>query len=366
MTMVLIILILLLVVAYFYLKCTVMASLSTLVLAILTTLITLSCYEVLAELFISRGYGIQWAQCGCYVLAFILSFALLRALRDLLAGGHKIDLGNPLKISVAIICGLLSGIIACGNIFIAIGLAPVHHKMIYSRFSPDSKVSLKNPQKTFLNTDGVVAGLYSLISRGSMATGKSFSTLHADYLSQLYLNRLKTQDGVLAVTSRESLTIPTGKTKRPVRIWELAEQGKVTVVRMGLGIKNVPDGGAGNPAQNGKVAFCPAQVRLICKPTADAGKPAAGTATPVWPIGLLDAAGQFTPTQIDEIIEPPTKGLKNQPVWIDAVFEVPSAAQAVFLQFKQNAMVELPAPVATSDEIEKDLDGKDEESQEGK
>ncbi len=363
MTMAIVILILVLILAYFYLKCSVMASLSTLMLVILATLITFTYYEVLAELFVSRGYGIQWAHSGCFILAFVLSFALLRALRDLLVGGVKIDLGNPLKISVALICGLLTGIIICGNLLVAVGLTPTHHKMLYSRFSPDKKISLTNPSKSFLNTDGFVAGLYSLISRGSMSSGKSFAILHADYLSHISLNRLKTKDNVLAVTSRKSLVLPTGKTKKPVRIWDIPDKGKVTVVRMGLVVKNIQDGGAGNPAKSSQIAFTPAQIRMICKPTAATGKPAAGSGTAIWPIGFLDGNDNFVASELEDVITPETKSFKNQPLWLDAVFEVPSGAKGVFLQFKQNAIIELPPAVTTSEAIENTLDGKDEEEQ---
>lgn len=362
MTIALVLIIILLILAYFYLKCSVMASLSTLMLVILATLITFTYYEVLAELFVSRGYGIQWAHSGCFVLAFVLSFALLRALRDLLVGGVKIDLGNPLKISAAVVCGLLTGIIICGNLLIAIGLMPIQHKMLYTRFDPEKKVSLTNPQTSFLNTDGFVAGLYSLISRGSMTSGKSFAVLHADYLSQIYLNRLKAKENVLAVTSRKSLILPTGKTKKPVRIWELPEKGKVTVVRMGLVVKNIQDGGAGNPAKSSQIAFTPAQIRMICKPQNETGKPAAGSGTVIWPIGFIANNKQFAMSELEEIIRPETKSLKNQPLWLDAVFEVPQGSQGVFLQFKQNAIIELPAAIATSDEIEDDLNGKNEEA----
>ena len=98
MTTAIVILVMLTVLGYFYLKCSVMASLSTMIILIIATILTFSYYEKLAELFVSRGYGVQWAHMGCFILIFVLSFALLRALRDLLVGGAAIDLGNPADI----------------------------------------------------------------------------------------------------------------------------------------------------------------------------------------------------------------------------------------------------------------------------
>ena len=214
MTTAIVILVMVLIIGYFYLKCSIMASLSTMMILIIASILTFSYYEKLAELFVSRGYGVQWAHMGCFVLIFVLSFALLRALRDLLAGGAAIDLGNPFKIGTAILCGLMSGIIVCGNIFVVMGLTPVQSKLLHNRFKPDNPIILKSPQKTFLNTDGFVTGLYGLFSRGSMSSGKSFAVLHADYLSQIHLNRIKTSDNILAVTSKKSLVAPSGNTKK--------------------------------------------------------------------------------------------------------------------------------------------------------
>lgn len=360
MTMVIIILIILLIMAYFYLKCSVIASLSTLILAILATFVALSYYEILAELFVSRGYGIPWAHTGCYTLAFILSFALLRALRDLLIGGTKLELGEPIKIAAAVVCGLVTGIIACGNLLIAIGLSPAHHKMLYSRFDPTTKVSIKNPNKSFLNTDGFVAGLYATASRGALSSSKSFAVLHTDYLTQIHLNRLQTkQEKITAVTSKKALQIPSGK-KKPVRIFDIDGVGKATVVRMGLVAKNIQDGGAGNPAESGKIDFIPAQIRIISKPNGDPTEPARGSGTAYYPIGLMDN-GNFTKTDLKQVINPATPKNKNRPIWVDVVFDIPQGERAMFIQFKQNALAELPEAVPTSEEIEQALNSADED-----
>lgn len=362
MTMAIIIVITLLITAYFYLKCNVLSSLSTLILIILASFITLTFYEVLADLFVSRGYGAQWPQTGCYVLAFVLSFALLRALSDLLMGGVKIDLGNPIKMSTAIICGLISGLLVCGNLLIALGLSPLQHKMLHSRFNPEQKISLNNAKGSFLNTDGLVAGLYGLASKGALSSKKSFAVLHADFLDQIYLNRLKTKDGVLTITSKKALVLPTGNSKKPVRTREIEDIGTVTVVRMGLMAKDIQDGGAGNASKGGQIEFFPGQVRMVCKTKDDFNASrhpfSTGSGEAIYPIGIMNG-DRFIEIDLGQVMPPPDKKVvKSKPLWFDMVFKVPQGSRGVLLQFKQNAVIELPAPVASTEEIEDILDGK--------
>ncbi|MHC4925955.1 MAG: hypothetical protein ACYTER_01260 [Planctomycetota bacterium] len=363
MTLVIILLITLLVTAFFYLKCNVLSALLTLMLVILSSFITLTFYEVLADLLVSRGYGAQWPQSGCYLLLFVLSFAILRALGDLLLGGVKIDLGDPIKISTTVVCGLVSGVLICGNLLIALGLSPVQHKMLYSRYNPDQAVSqktLNNVKKgAFLNPDGLVAGLYGIASKGSLSSSKSFATLHANFPDQIHLNRLKAKDGILTITSPETLDLPSGRNKNPVRTREIEDVGTVTVVRMGIMAKDIQNGGAGS-----QFKFTPSQIRMVCKSTSELSastkknKLTAGAGEAIYPIGVMNG-GAFTELDLNQSLpSEEMKVTKNKPLWLDMVFEVPQDSQGVLLQFKQNAVIELPAAVASTDEIEDILDGK--------
>jgi hypothetical protein len=114
MTTAIVILVILLTLAHFYLKCSLMSSFGTLVSAIFATVVAFSYHEAMADLFISRGYGADWALSGCYLLAFVLGSALFRALADLLVGS-SIDLGRPAKVAAAVICGLVTGLIVAGT-----------------------------------------------------------------------------------------------------------------------------------------------------------------------------------------------------------------------------------------------------------
>ena len=343
----------LLTLAYFYLKCSTIASFSMMMLFVIASIITFTYYEPLANVFISRGYGIQWAHVGCFVLIFVLSFALLRALSDFLIGSSKIDLGNPVKIGSAVICGLISGLIISGCILIAVGLVPSQHKLMHNRFEADDPISLNNPQKAFLNTDGFVTGLYSLISRGSLASSKSFPVLHADFLSQVHLNRTKVNDDVLPVASQDCLKIPSGAGKKAVRVWDIPDHGKATVVRVGIAGGDIKSGGAGNP-----VTFCPAHLRMVCKESIETKtKPLAGSGKAVWPVGFLKD-GKLIEIKLGDLVPDDVKLAKSRVIWLDVVFDVPSGHEGILLEFKQNAVAELPSAVPSTDEIEGILDGK--------
>lgn len=361
MALAIIILVMLLTLAHFYLKCSLMSSFSTLIAAILASILAFSYYESLANLFVARGYGVDWAHFGCFLLAFVLGFALFRALADLLVGAN-IDLGKVVRYIASISCGILTGLIISGNLLVAMGMLPMQSKVLYSRFNPDGPVTLNKSQKPPLNADGFVSGLYSWISQGSMRSSKSFSVLHADFLSQIHLNRLKVKDSILTIGSRDALKLPTGSGKQPVRIWEVADPDdsmnkiKVVVVRMGIDARNISDGGASN--KSGQVSFYPAQLRLICKSSGNTGD-FTGSGTAVWPIGFIEE-GQLVKKKLDEVITPSMKGLKNRTIWLDAAFEVDSSLVPVLLQFKQNAVVDLPAPKPTSEEIEQALNDTDE------
>lgn len=356
MALVIVILVLLLALVFFYLKCSMMQSFMTLGSAVLATIITFSYYEWLANLFISRGYGQDLASCGCFILLFIAAFALLRSVSELLIA-VPIELGNVVKMPVVLICGLFTGLIISGNLLVAMGLLPMHGKVFYSRFDPDGPVVLKSPQAPTLSTDGFVAGFYRQISSGSMSSDKSFGVFHTDFLSQIHLNKLKTKEGVLSVCSREALVLPKGKTKKPVRLKKFDGQ-EITIVRVGIQAKDIKDGGVGK-----EVKFFPAQIRLIVKETPSSDNPLSGTAEALYPIGLWKN-GAITNSNLDEIITPDPQEFNKRVCWIDVAFQSSKSKTPVLLQFKQNAVIELPEAVDSTPEIEQALEDDEEQKEE--
>ena len=354
MALVIVILVLLLTLAFFYLKCSMMQSIITLWSAVVAMIVAFSYYELVADLFISRGYGPDWASFGSFLIVFIVTFGVLRSASEFLFKSN-IDLGNIVKISTALVCGLLTGLIFSGSLLVALGLLPTHGKMFYSRFSPEAPVSLTNPRKPVLGTDEFATGLYSVISAGCMSSDKSFGALHADYLNQIHLNKLGTKDEILSVSSREALILPRDKDQKPVRL-QTVDNKEIMIVRAGIQAKKITAGGANN--DSGQIAFFPAQIRLIVKELTPTENPLAKKATALYPVGLWEN-NNLIKYDLKEVIEAKNQQIKDGIYWIDIAFEAPGNEKPVLLQFKQNAAVDLTPyqeAVKNTPEIERALD----------
>lgn len=358
-TIAIILLVTFLTMAHFYLKCSVMTAFSTFMASIFGSIIAFTYYEMLADLFISRGYG-AWAPAGCFVLAFVLGFAAVRALADLLVGAN-IDFGNTAKISVNLILGVVTGLILAGHLLVAMGMLPVGWSWAYNRFPPSAPISLNNPNRPILNPDGLVCGLFGLFSRGSLSSSNSFGVSCADFVNRNHLNRYGISNEVSTICSKKALSVPKGSQK-PVRTMEIKDIGTVTVVRAILSAKDIPDGGARD--EKG-VVFTMSQVRVIAKPREKANN-LRGNGKAFWPIGILEK-GKLQQKNLSETILFPNQDFrKDRTVPVDFVFEIPADQEAVLLEFKQNALTPLPPPVQSTEEIEAVLNNPEGASQENR
>lgn len=353
MTMTIILIVILLTMALFHLKCSLMSSICTLWFITFSTIMAFSFYELAANLFLSRGFGIGFAHAGSFALILVLGFALLRAAGDFLIGSN-IDLGSTLKTVITMTCGFLSGVIVAGNILVVMGMLPVQHALVYSRFDPEKAISINSPKKAALNVDGFVAGLYNTISRGSFRSDKSFAVLHPNFISQNHLNRLKVNDGVLTVCARETLKIPSGKNQQPLRRWKTIDHN-VVLVRMGISDQDMASGGA--KFKSGEVSFFPAQIQLIYSDdTNSTDKPFLGKVKTLYPIGFF-RNNRIEKKGLTETIKPPNNSLKKRAFWMDAVFDLPEGSKPLLLQFKQGSLVDLTSyqVVERTDETEQAL-----------
>ena len=359
LALVAIIVIILLCIAQFYLKNSALTSFATVISAVFGMIIAFNYYESLADQLISRGYVSQWAQAGCFILLFIIGLAAIRSVGDLLIGSN-IDLGLIAKRTAAGICAVTTGLLISGALFIALAMSPLGPKLTYNRFGQTvSNASINNPNKLALNVDGLVAGLFGWISKGSLSSGKNFSMYHADFVDQIHLNGNKASEKVFVISSKKALTLP-GKGKQPVRRMEINEQ-KLTVVRIGIINRDIADGGAKDPAN--KVSFTPSQIRLICRDT-EQSDTIATNAKVVYP-ALITIIRDKTTGSEDEtfsvkkdlgtIIDLEGQDFQKRVGWLDVAFQVSERMEGVLLQFKQNAVIELPKPVTSTDEIEQQL-----------
>ncbi len=351
-----VVVILLLSTAYFYLKSPIIASFAMLISSMVAAIVSFSYYEMVAEMLIGTGYGGQWAHPGCFALLFVVTFIILRVACDNLVGSN-INFGVLITRSTAVICGLLTGMIVSGILVITIAMMPFSQKWPYARFEvnrPPIVSNIRIANKSFLNTDGFVSGLFSWISRGSMSSKKSFAVYHADFLNQIHLNRL-TPEKNKAKPETNYIPPPPGKSKsgRPIIVassdavnvsktgltWR--EDNRV-IVKVGISGKQIADGGATD--KSGGLSFTLSQVSLVCK---EKSQPldTTGSGTAIYPVTYISKQKSNTDkTSLGELITFERADFieKGRTVQIKIAFDVPDSMRPVLLRFKQNAVVGLP------------------------
>ncbi len=363
-------------VAYQYFKGTLLSAFATIIIAIFAGITAFGFFEILANVFISRGDTskflsiLPWAQPLCFALIFILVFGALQTGMVFLTHYQPIDLGFLPERIGRVVCGIFLGLLLSGFLLTTLGMAPLPNKYPYQRF--DGKQN-----KVLLNTDGFATGLFGIISKGSLSGKRSFTTIHPDFIDQIHLNRQIS--GTSIVTSKTpaiSLPKPTEPAVWPAPesvneqirqlVSDLNRQGKLkdestnkliampgpasndyqpTIVRVGINRTALS-----SKAEINGGAFTLSQLKLICKQQGYDEEPSAGTGINIYPIGHLKAAGKIqVSTEIQLDIRDDFENNAREK-WIDFVFCVPRDYVPTLLEFKQNSIVEIPSKaIVTAD-----------------
>ncbi len=357
--------------AYQYFKGTFIRAFATIIIAVCAIVAAFGFFEVLANVFISRGADsrflslVPWAQTLCFALLFVIVFGALQTGMTFLTH-RSIDLGFLPERIGRVVCGIFLGLLLSGFLLTAIGMAPLSNKYPYQRF--DEKRS-----KVLLNADGFATGLFSIISRGSLSGKRSFATIHPDFLDQVHLNRL--------ISGTSTLTCETPAISLPKQaVWPAPQSLKAQVDEIVSRLnrdgklkdestgKSIPMPGPGSDYQptivrvgikrralstKSKInvgAFILSQLRLICKQQGYGEDPLAGAGINIYPIGHLKAADQI---QVSTEIKIDSKNDFEDNAgekWIDFVFCVPRDYVPVLVEFKQNSIVEIrPSAIVTAD-----------------
>ena len=360
--------------AYQYLKGTFVKALATIIIAIFSSIVAFGYFEILANLLLSRSnnssyiFIAPWALPLCFMLLFILTFAILQtALVQLI---HKsVDLGFLPERIGRVICGILLGYIISGLLLTCLEMTPLSNKYPYQRFDP-TKLEPENPNKVLLNANGFVTGLFSNVSNGSLSGKRSFAIIHPDFLDQLFLNRLFDKPS-LVTSSFPAIEIP-----RPA-VWpasealrkqvdelisELNSRGRVTdettnrPVPMPGWIKSGYEptivricfkrDALNRDERINAGVFAQSQLRLICKRRGSGQNPYAGNAKNIYPIGYLNAPDRI---QITPEIELERDDFDNTgKKYIDFVFCIPNGFEPILVEFKLNSIVEIPSKAIVS------------------
>ena len=344
-------------IAYFYMKCNIVTSLTNTLAALFGSILAFSYYEQLAGLLASEVWAVTWIQSAAFLLIFFFGFLFIRVLSGFLVKSG-FDVSHMAKLVVTLICGLLTGLIVSGVLLVAVALSPLPPSSFYSRYPVSQPIHPDIDNTPIINADGFVTSVYSWISRGSLSSRKSFAVLHADYLAQVHLDRYPLGQNIPAVCSPKAIKLPIGNVQ-PVRLFDFPDRQRMTVVHLGISGNAVAIGGAATSKSGAfdrgeVISFIPAQIRLITKPQ-DQADNNTGSGEVVYPVGILHN-GNLEAISLNQEMKEEVANLGPERYWwLDLVFQVPSGQRAVLLSFKQNAIIELPKAVQTNEDIEKAL-----------
>jgi hypothetical protein len=341
--------------AYQYFKGTVVKAFATIIIAIFASIVAFSYFEALANIIISRGSSgrlhsvVPWSQPLCFGLLFILTFAILQTIAAQLTR-TPVDLGLLPERIGRIICGIFLGLILSGLLLTTLAMAPLPNKYPYQRFD-ETNPAVQRPNKVLLNADGITAGWFNLVSKGSfraIRNPRSFAVLHPAFMDQMFLNRHNESDDIPLLTSAKSIDV-----ERKNSVWFAPAgdfkdaDGNPITPKSGHSLVIIPVGIRKNAIKDaGK--FNLAQLRLICKQKAYAKGTLEGKGINVYPIGYFSGKSQIQTKKLSEPITVVRDDFDSQETrkHIDFVFNVPNDHTPVLLEFKLNNIVEVPSPVS--------------------
>lgn len=334
-----------------YLKGTLVQGVVLIFNALFAGFAALGFFEPLARFLIKYSPGIAvWAPMICFLLLFILIFAVLEAVA-MQFGKEKAHLGLwPERIG-RVICGLLLGYIVTGQLLVALATVPhpLFNKYPYERFA-ERNPNPANANKPFLSPDGFVTGLFGTISQGSfraISNPRSFTVLRADFLDQLYLNRIKLSQDVSLTTSIPAVSVEKNHvwyapdSLRDTEGKPVSAQAGENLMLVRMGIKNRALKEAGK--------FTLSQVRVICSPKTDSENPLIGQGQPVYPMGYIGADARLERKSLAEIVTMESSGGQGDAQTIDLAFSVPMNLKPAVIEFKLNNAVQLPAPASAEE-----------------
>ena len=277
------------------------------------------------------------AQPLMFLVLFAVSFAIFQTIVIYLFN-KEIELGAPADKAGRVICGAVYGLLVSGILITAASLAPLGSKIPYARFDVFNP-NITEPSKTPLNPDGMVAGLFGLISRGGLSGSESFSVIHPSLPDEIFLNRLAKEMNIKLAAGKNAIEVPKKEAAWLIEddlrvkdgMIELKSGYELIIARVGVGKKNSK--------------FCLSQLRLICKPKEQMEKPFSGKAVNAYPMGYVSSPGMMEAIKLSERIDIPLNAFKESRKWIDFVFQVPQGYVPVLIAFAQDNLLEMPPMV---------------------
>ena len=328
--------------AYQFLKGTFLKSFVTFMAALSAGIIAFAFFEPLAGLLIQREMLPGWAQPLCLVMLFIVAFAVLQTAAITLTR-QPIDFGVKAERAGRIVLGLLLGLVVSGLLLTAAAMTPLSSGFPYQRFD-SARPDPQHPRKPLLNPDGFLTRLFAIISRGSFSGSQSFAVLHADFLDQLFLNRILIDKKVPVFVEPGSIMLPAKAAAWPAPEGLKDTQGNPLSSKTGYDLIMVRLGFT-NAILKAGGTFSTGQLRLICKEKGDK-RSFQGSAINVYPAGYIGSAGRLQLKGLADQITIQSQDIKDKAAWIDFAFHVPAGFEPVAVGFKANVIAEVPPMVS--------------------
>lgn len=335
---------------FLYLKGTLAQGIVMVFNAIIAGFVAFGFYEVLSEFLIKYSPNMAvWANLICFVLLFVLAFAVLQTVAMQL-NKATVDFGKLPEQIGRLVVGVVLGYLVTGHLLVAAAMAPLPSRYPYPRFderNPDPS----NPSKPLLSPDGFVTGLFGTVSKGSFrpfGAAQSFAVLHAGYVDHLYLNRHRVAQDVPTLTSVTAIEVP-----RKDGVWYAPDglrdaEGKALTTPPGENLMLVRVG-IKRGALKDAAKFTLSQVRLVCGPKTGTEDPLAGIGRPLYPIGYVGSGGRLERKSLAEVITIDASKGEGNAVAMDLAFHVPTNLVPVLLAFKRNNVVQVSTPASTED-----------------
>ncbi len=320
-----------------YFKGTLTQAAAMVMAIICANIIAFSFFEVLSQLLITRSEDaffkglVPYIHALVFVLLFILSFTIFQTLIVTILK-KTIDLGDMTEKTGRVILGAFSGFLLSGILITILVMTPMKGSFPYERFEK-GRLNPQSPNKSFMNADGFITGLFNMVSSGSMSGKRSFAIVHPSYLDEMALSQSSLGKKNAIVTASKVMEIP-----KKNAAWLIPESTKTTDgdpvdLKRGYELVTVKI-----KLSRKAGSFTPSQLRISCNEKENSGDKFSGKGINVYPIGFMTGYGSIQLLSLNEVIESP-----SGTDYAEFVFQVPSDYIPVLAAFKMNNVAEIPA-----------------------